>query len=386
MSSGFSRRDLVMGACSTALVSAALPGMAKAQTKTKQTGGLLAKGKPGMPQEGPNTPVIGAPLGGGRTITDTAMREVKQLGVNHVLMGGPRFPWTEPELREIVDKCKSGGLQVGNMMIGGFPNTIYGRPGRDQEIEKFKDSIVAAGKVGVPVVEYNFYAHRAMEGYYYVEGRGGAGLTGFDISRMTDQTPLPSEGAHSLEEMWANITYFLKAVIPTCEKANVRLALHPNDPPIHLSRGSGQIMATIEGWKHLISIVDSPSNGITFDCGVTRETGHDPVEVCRYFGTRDRINHVHYRNPTIEVPNDKYVEGFIDTGDNDMLAIMRELIKVKYRRMIYPEHERALDYDRAVGIHNQYPGGGGYAGMVFDIGYARAMFQAALLLEEGRDR
>jgi mannonate dehydratase len=80
------------------------------------------------------------------------------------------------------------------------------------------------------------------------------------------------------------------------------------------------------------------------------------------------------------VPNDKYVEGFIDTGDNDMLAVMRELVLVKYKRLIYPEHERALDYDRAVGIHNQYPGGGGYAGMVFDIGYARAMLQASLIL------
>jgi mannonate dehydratase len=53
---------------------------------------------------------------------------------------------------------------------------------------------------------------------------------------------------------------------------------------------------------------------------------------------------------------------------------------VKYTRLIYPEHERALDYDRAVGIHNQYPGGGGYAGMVYDVAYARAMLQASLLL------
>ena len=71
--------------------------------------------------------------------------------------------------------------------------------------------------------------------------------------------------------MWANITYFLKAVIPTAEKSNVRLALHPNDPPAPVSRGSQQIMGTVEGWKKLISIVYSPSNGITFDCGVTRE-------------------------------------------------------------------------------------------------------------------
>jgi mannonate dehydratase len=181
--------------------------------------------------------------------------------------------------------------------------------------------------------------------------------------------------------MWANITYFLKAVIPVAEESNVRLALHPNDPPVHLSRGSGQIMGTVEGWKHLIEIVNSPSNGITFDCGVTREMGHDPVEVCHYFGSRDRINHVHYRNVRVRKPYDSYTEVFIDEGENDMFAVMRELVRVKYSRLIYPEHERALDYDRERRIHNPYPGGGGYAGMVYDVGYARAMLQAALLNE-----
>src|SRR5256884_7191071 len=71
--------------------------------------------------------------------------------------------------------------------------------------------------------------------------------------------------------MWSNITYFLRAVIPIAEESGVRLALHPNDPPAPLSRGSQQIMGSVEGWKRLISIVPSKSNGITFDCGVTRE-------------------------------------------------------------------------------------------------------------------
>ncbi len=62
-------------------------------------------------------------------------------------------------------------------------------------------------------------------------GRGGAGLTGADYDRMKNLPPLPEEGAHTLDEMWANIAYFLKAVVPVAEKANVRLALHPNDPP-----------------------------------------------------------------------------------------------------------------------------------------------------------
>ena len=131
----------------------------------------------------------------------------------------------------MVDRLKAAGVTLGNLMIGGFPKTIYGQPGRDEEIEKVRQSIEAAGKVGLPVVEYNFYAHRAMEGYFEETGRGGAGLTGADYDRMKDLPPLPDEGAHTLGEMWANITYFLKAVIPVAEKANVRLALHPNDPP-----------------------------------------------------------------------------------------------------------------------------------------------------------
>jgi mannonate dehydratase len=170
-------------------------------------------------------------------------------------------------------------------------------------------------------------------------------------------------------------------VVPVAEKANVRLALHPNDPPFPLSRGSQQIMGTVAGWKHLIEIVDSPANGITFDCGVTCEMGEDPVAVCQYFGSRDRINHMHYRNPHVIKPYLQYDEGFIDEGDVNMLAVMRELLTVNYTREIYPEHPRALDYDRVRGPINGYPGGGGFTGDVYDIAYAKAMLQAALAVE-----
>lgn len=231
----------------------------------------------------------------------------------------------------------------------------------------------------MPVIEYNFYAHRIVEGYYETTGRGGAGYTSFDYDRVKDLPPLPQEGAHDLEEMWSNITYFLKAVIPVAEKSNVRLALHPNDPPAPVSRGSKQIMGTLAGWKRLIEIVQSKSNGITFDCGVTREMGEDPVEVCRYFASRDRINHVHYRNVQVQKPYEKYSEVFIDNGMNNMFAVMRELVRNKYTHLLYPEHPRALDYDRErPDFKPYYPGGGSYTGFAYNVGYARAMLQAVI--------
>jgi len=336
-----------------------------------------------MHSEGSDTPKICLEAGGGHlaagTLDEAGMRRIKQLGVDHVLMGGPPIPWKENDIRSIMTRLKAGGLSLGNMMIFGFPNTLYGKPGRDEEIEKAIHSIQAAGRAGLPVVEYNFYAHRAMEGYYEETGRAGSGYTGFDYDRMRDLPPLPEEGAHTLDDMWRNITYFLKAVIPVAEQSGVRMALHPNDPPAPLSRGSQQIMGSVEGWKKLIDIVPSNSNGITFDCGVTREMGQDPVEVCRYFGTRDRINHVHFRNVRVRVPYEKYAEVFLDEGEVDMFAVMRELVRQKYPRLVYPEHPRALDYDRErPGFKAAYPGGGGYTGFAYNVGYTRAILQAAL--------
>jgi mannonate dehydratase len=362
MSANLSRRTLIQSAGFAALAPAAVT--------------------PAPKPEGKDTPKICLEAGVGGlsagTIDEAGCRKIKQLGVDYVLTGGPRIPWDENQLRAMMDKLQAGGLTLGNLMIAGFPNTIYGRPGRDEEIEKVNQSIRAAGKAGLPVVEYNFYAHRITEGYYEETGRAGAGLTAFDNDKVKDLPPLPNEGAHTLDEMWANITYFLKAVIPVAEQSGVRLALHPNDPPAPLSRGSGQIMGTVEGWKHLIEIVKSPSNGITFDCGVTREMGHDPVQVCHYFGSRDRINHVHYRNVRVRKPYEQYTEVFIDEGENNMFAIMKELVKQKYPRLIYPEHPRALDYDRErPGFKSTYPGGGGYAAFAYNVGYARAMMQAA---------
>jgi mannonate dehydratase len=381
---------------------------------------LVAAQVPAAPKEGKDTPKIavgmgdGGGLGGGRggagrgdaapgtpaPDPSAGPRRIKQLGVDNVLSGGPATPWTEESLNGVMERWKAVDIAVGNLMINLSNDILYGKPGdkRDEDIEKIKLSIIAAGKVGLPVVEYNFYAHRAMEGYFEEidTARGSSGWTGFDYElvqtanqqyqmrpeekgmKFKDLPPLANEGAHNLDEMWNNVTYFLKAVIPTAEKANVRLALHPNDPPAPVSRGSQQIMGSLAGWKKLITIVNSPSNGITFDCGVTRELGEDPVEVCRYFGQRDRINHVHFRNVIVMKPYERYREVWIDEGMNNMFAVMKELVKNKYNHQIYPEHPRRLDYDAERGRIGGYPGGGAYAAIAYNVGYARAMLQAAM--------
>jgi mannonate dehydratase len=364
--------------------------------------------------------------GGGRGFgnTSASYQRIRQLGVTHLLGvsvgGGAGGGWTEESVRRAVQTAKDAGLVAYNAMINVPVSVIYGRDTRAKDLEPFIASIEAAGKGGLQVAEYNFYAHRAIEGYYETVGRANAGYTGFDYEldllinkdtgallgpiyrdangqitpetlaafpdakkvKFKDLPPLANEGAHTLDEMWNNVTYFLKAVIPVAEKAGVRMALHPNDPPAPISRGSQQIMGSLKGWKHLIEIVNSPANGITFDCGVTRELGEDAVTTADYFASRKRINHVHYRNVLVVKPYEKYQELFIDAGQNDMFGVMKALVKNKYTGTIYPEHPRAFDADRdRVGPGGRiggYPGGGGYTGITYSVAYTRAMMQAAL--------
>jgi mannonate dehydratase len=384
-------------------------------------GGYLAPKPDTAPVAAPAADAGGRGGRGGFGGNQTAgYQRIRQLGVTHLLgVGIGGTPWTEENVRRAVQTAKDAGLVAYNSMINLPASVIYGRETRSKDMEPFLASIAAAGKGGLTVVEYNFYAHRAIEGYYETVGRANAGYTGFDYDlellvdenniplqpvyrdekgqitqetlaafpnakkvKFKDLPPLPNEGAHKLDEMWANAAWFLKLAVPAAEKAGVRLALHPNDPPSPISRGSQQIMGTLAGWKHLIDIVNSPANGITFDCGVTRELGEDPVVVAEYFASRKRINHVHYRNVLVVKPYEKYQEVFIDAGMVDMFGVMKALVKNKYTGTIYPEHPRALDADRdRVGPGGRlpgYPGGGGYAGITYSVAYARAMMQAAL--------
>ena len=135
----------------TALQTLALGGAALS-TSMSQAAEKLPMGMRG---EGPDTPKICLAVGDWGVVAgsneESAMKRIKQLGVHYILTGVPKIPWKEEQLRAMMDKFKAGGLTLANLMIGGFPNAIYGKPGRDAEIELVQESVVAAGKVGLPV-------------------------------------------------------------------------------------------------------------------------------------------------------------------------------------------------------------------------------------------
>ncbi|HET6205951.1 MAG TPA: hypothetical protein VFD98_04030, partial [Terracidiphilus sp.] len=124
MKSFLTRRNLVRGAGAAVLARVVAPWAATAQQEKRPW--WLGDG---MLQESANTPKIACAIDVHNGPSDEEIRRVVQLGVCHVLSGGPEMPWSVSELRSRVAKLEPAGLTLGNLMISGFPKTVYGRPG-----------------------------------------------------------------------------------------------------------------------------------------------------------------------------------------------------------------------------------------------------------------
>lgn len=278
-------------------------------------------------------------------------------------------PWDPAELGRIRARIAQFGLAATTMGLHISGNILLGRPGREEDTEKIKQSIRAAAAAGLRVLTYNFTALRASEGYYPVDGhgRGGAHLRAFDFARVRDLPPLVSVGTHSRDQMWERLEHFLRAVVPVAEAAGIRLALHPNDPPVSKFRGVAQPVRTLADLKRVVEVMDSPANAHYLDTGMLTEMGESAPEAIRFLGARDRIGIVHFRNVVVDVPYERYTETFLDEGDCDMFACMRAFHETGYAGAIDPDHTPGIDGD-TVDTH---------IGWAFAIGQIIALRNAA---------
>jgi len=184
-------------------------------------------------------------------------------------------------------------------------------------------------------------------------GRGGVYLTTFDAERIQGDLDDRPAGEVSAGEVWSRIAYFYEWIVPVAEQARVRLATHPDDPPMACYRGVRQALVGFEGLKRLVDLVPSPYNGLLLCLGCMQEAGEDVPAVIRYFGQWNKIFYVHFRNVTGAVP--RYREVFPNEGDGDMVANLRALQEVGYQGYLVPDHNFGL----AVTASGRNPAGPG---------------------------
>ena len=279
-------------------------------------------------------------------------------------------PWTLEAVTAVKGTYAKHGLQW--KVLEGTPSldkTKLGITGRDEEIENFITLMKNLNKIGVNTICYNWMPVISWARTDFArKGRGGALVTAFDYEAIKDQ-PLTEYGEVTEETMWKNMEYFLKAVVPEAEKNNVKLALHPDDPPIPKIRGIARIMRTADAFKKLIDLYPSPNNGITLCQGTFATMDEDIPSVIKYFGERKKIFFVHFR----DVRGDKwnFEETFHDEGKTDMYKAMKTYYEVGFKGPMREDHVPTV-----AGDSNDHPG---YSelGTLFAIGYIKGLIEAA---------
>jgi mannonate dehydratase len=312
-------------------------------------------------------------------LSEESLLFATQFGVTHLkVMAGAfmdeqqRGPVQRAKLLSAKGQVEAHGLQIGVALLPQGAGTQHwhvrlGTPEREREIDDVCRSIEVLGEEGVPVVEYVFNLAAVFGSEYLPSGRGGAIVRHFHYDRARAAPAEPGFEASS-KEVWERIAYFLERVVPVAERAGVRLACHPDDPPVAALKGETRVLGSLEGMKRLVELVPSRTNGLNFCQGTVAEMGVDVIEAIRYFGSRSKIHHVHFRNVKGAVP--LFEESFIDDGDTDMLQALRAYKEVGYSGTIMPDH------------WPQPVGGSPLIAHAHALGYMKALMQALDVLEQ----
>jgi mannonate dehydratase len=243
-------------------------------------------------------------------------------------------------------------------------------PKRDRDIEALQIFIRNCASAGIPAIKYNLSLLGVLRLPDRTPGRGDSMLSTWRLKGAHPDPPLTRAGRVDADQFWERITYFLERVIPMAEEYRIHMACHPHDPgvPPEGYQGITRVLGTVDGLKKFVSIRESPYHGLNFCQGTVSEMLQDPgkeiYDVIRYFGSRDKIVNVHFRN--IRGHRDDFVEVLPDEGDVDFVKALQTYKEVGYSGMLMPDHVPEAAGDPA-----------GLQSFAFCYGYIRGLIQSA---------
>jgi mannonate dehydratase len=304
-------------------------------------------------------------------IKDDDILFLKQIGLRWARVEFGAADLSLDQLAAVQKRFAAGGLGIWSGVQYAYRSLKIqlGQPGRDQDIEVYQRFLRNCGKLGIPIASYDFHPANTYT-TAMVERRGyrAREFNLDDFRKKIEKQAFDRE--YEAEEIWTYYTYFMKAVLPVAEEAGVRLALHPDDPPVAKMNGVAKVLVHHDGYRRAERIAGGSKHwGLTLCVGTWSEggdrMGKNVFEMIADFGGRGKIFEIHFRNVTGPLPH--FVETFPDDGYMDMYEVMKALRKVRFDGMLVPDH-----VPRLAGDDQLQRGGTAYC-----VAYIRALLRRA---------
>lgn len=304
-------------------------------------------------------------------ITDDDMLFLKQIGVRWVRAEFGVKEGSFEEIKAFQDKLAKYDIGIYSATHGSCSTkeVHLGLEGRDKDIERYQVFLKDIGRLGIKLASYSF--HSATTYATASVQRRGYTAREFDLDTFRSKIEKQKyEREYDADEIWASYEYMMRALLPVAEASNVKMALHPDDPPLAKQNGVAKIFSHYDGIRRAEQIAgNNKAWGLCFCVGTWGEggdkMGKSVIEMIHEFGKKDRLFEIHFRNVAGVLP--KFVETFPDDGDMDMYAVMKALREVKFNGSVMPDHVPRLSGD--IGILR--------AGTAYAIASMRAMLKRA---------
>lgn len=291
--------------------------------------------------------------------------------------------WSFEELAAVRKLANDEGLQleaIENIDPSFWSDILLDGPRKQRQLEALKDLLRDMGRLRIPILGYNFSLAGVWGRTEAPLARGGAVVPAFTAGHPLQDEPLPcgqlnnivydsdapsnSIAKVSLEELWQRLGDFLKELVPVAEIEGVRLAAHPDDPPLRTLRQTPRLLHQPQHFDQLLDLVPSPSNALEFCVGTIQEMSEGNLyDAADRYSRRRAIAYVHCRNVVGKVPN--YRETFIDDGDVDVLRLLCVLHRNGFDGVVIPDHAPQMTCDAPW-----------HAGMAHALGYLQAALTA----------
>ncbi|MGB6455793.1 MAG: mannonate dehydratase [Streptosporangiaceae bacterium] len=316
-----------------------------------------------------------------REIDDAIAKFALQLGIKSINITTPRIPsddgiWKVADLVRLREDCEQRGLRlevIENTAREMYDKIMLGLPGRDQQLENYCTTIRNVVRAGIPILGFHFMATDVWRTDMAAAARGGANASAYRQSdaRYGNRVVSPAyvgDLTRTADDIWDNYRIFLEAVLPVAEEVGLKLAQHPDDPPVEEINGIARVFNTPENLIRAYELsAGSPAWGLDLCLGTVSEMagGADAVrQTIDYFGPLGKIRYVHFRDVQGTVP--EFSECFLGEGNYDPAEVIRQLKAVGFDGWLQDDHVPFMSDDTRYG----------HRARAYEIGYIQGLLRA----------